>query len=48
MDEGTAILQVSGQTEKLDTFDRMLDQCGVVEIIRSGKMMISRGLELTS
>ena len=48
MDEGTAILQVSGQTEKLDAFDRMLDQYGVVEIIRSGKMIISRGPEITS
>jgi acetolactate synthase-1/3 small subunit len=48
MDEGTAILQVSGQSEKLDAFDRMLDQYGVVEIIRSGKMIISRGPEITS
>jgi acetolactate synthase-1/3 small subunit len=48
MDEETAILQVSGQSEKLDAFDRMLDQYGVVEIIRSGKMIISRGPEPTS
>jgi acetolactate synthase-1/3 small subunit len=48
MDEGTAILQVSGQSEKLDAFDRMLDQYGVVEIIRSGKMIISRGPDITS
>ena len=48
MDEETAILLEAGQTEKLDAFDRMLDQYGVVEIIRSGKMIISRGPGITS
>jgi acetolactate synthase-1/3 small subunit len=48
MDDKTAILQVAGQTEKLDAFDRMLDQYGVIEIIRSGKMIISREPEVTS
>jgi acetolactate synthase-1/3 small subunit len=48
MDEETAILQIAGQTEKIDAFDRMLDQYGVVEIIRSGKMIITRGPESTS
>ena len=48
MDEETTILQIAGQTEKIDAFDRMLDQYGVVEIIRSGKMIITRGPERTS
>lgn len=41
------IVQVSGQTEKLDTFIDLLRPFGVVELVRSGKLLMARGTEAT-
>lgn len=41
------ILQLSGSTEKLDNFIELLRPLGVVELVRSGKLLMARGTERT-
>ncbi len=41
------ILRVYGESEKLDTFIGLLRPFGVVELVRSGKIVMTRGLEAT-
>jgi acetolactate synthase-1/3 small subunit len=41
------ILRVYGDTEKLDSFISLLRPCGVVEMVRSGKILMARGPETT-
>lgn len=43
MTENAVILQVSGETTKLDAADRVFNKYGVMENIRSGKILITRG-----
>ncbi len=49
VDYGTdsLILRVYGESEKLDTFVNLLRPLGVVELVRSGKVLMTRGLETT-
>ncbi len=41
------VIQVTGSTEKLDAFVEMLDQFGIIELIRTGKILMARDKGLT-
>jgi acetolactate synthase-1/3 small subunit len=41
------ILRCSGETEKLDAFIALLKPFGMIELVRSGKILMARGLEET-
>lgn len=41
------ILRVYGESEKLDSFISLLRPFGVVELVRSGKILMTRGLDET-
>lgn len=43
LSETTLMLQVTGGTEKLDAAESMLDGYGIVEMVRTGKVIMSRG-----
>ncbi len=43
----SVILRVAGETEKLDVFIGLLKPFGIVELVRSGKILMARGLEET-
>lgn len=45
--EESLILQVSGSTEKLDAMAALLDKYGIVEQVRTGKVLMARGLAET-
>jgi acetolactate synthase I/III small subunit len=45
--DGTLMLQVTGSTEKLDAMEMMLDKYGIVELVRTGKVIMARGEEGT-
>ena len=49
MDYGSesVILRVYGDTEKLDSFISLLRPFGVVELVRSGKILMARGPDRT-
>ena len=37
------VIQVTGSTEKLDAFVEMLDPYGIIELVRTGKILMIRG-----
>ena len=41
------MLRVFGSTEKLDAFIELLRPFGLIELVRSGKILMARGLEAT-
>ncbi len=41
------IFEISGQSEKLDAFQKVLVPFGILEVVRSGKLLMARGLEST-
>ncbi len=41
------ILRCSGETEKLDAFIGLLKPFGIIELVRSGKILMARGLDET-
>jgi acetolactate synthase-1/3 small subunit len=41
------ILSVAGPTEKLDNFIELLRPFGAVDLVRSGKLLMARGLDVT-
>src|SRR5690606_56148 len=43
LSETTLMLQVTGSTEKLDAMELMLDKYGLMEVIRTGKIIMARG-----
>ena len=49
VDYGTdsLILQVYGSSEKIDTFVDLLRPFGITELVRSGKMLMARGRQIT-
>jgi acetolactate synthase I/III small subunit len=49
VDYGTdsMILRCSGETEKLDAFVGLLKPLGIIELVRSGKILMARGLDET-
>jgi acetolactate synthase-1/3 small subunit len=45
-DESVTI-EVTGDSEKLDAVENMVNKFGILEMVRSGKLIIARGKELT-
>jgi acetolactate synthase-1/3 small subunit len=41
------ILRVEGESDKLDAFLALLKGCKIVELVRSGKILMARGLSTT-
>lgn len=46
--ESTVVVEVTGSSEKLDAFEKLAEGYGLVEMVRSGKLVIARGPERTS
>jgi acetolactate synthase-1/3 small subunit len=45
--EETVVFQITGASEKLDAFQKMMEKYGVIESVRSGKLFMMRGKEET-
>ncbi len=43
----TLILETTGSSEKLDAMEKVLSSIGIIEMVRSGKVIMARGLEQT-
>ena len=41
------IIETTGSSNKIDALERMLSSVGLLEMVRSGKLMMARGLEPT-
>jgi len=46
--DSTVTLEVTGKTEKLDAVHRVFNKYGVLEMVRTGKVLIARGEEQTA
>ncbi len=46
--ENTITLQIAGESQKIDSIHTVFSKYGVVEMVRSGKMIIARGADRTS
>lgn len=46
--ETTAVVEITGSSEKLDAFEKLAETYGLVEMVRSGKLVIVRGPERTT
>lgn len=44
---GTVIIEVTGDTEKIDAFVRLMGEYGIEEMVRTGKVLLARGLQPT-
>ena len=40
-------VEITGNSEKIDAFERLMTSYGIVEMVRSGKLVIARGRERT-
>jgi acetolactate synthase-1/3 small subunit len=47
LSENAVTLQVTGTNEKIDALHRMVGKYGVLELVRTGKVLITRGEEVT-
>jgi acetolactate synthase-1/3 small subunit len=45
--ESALTVQVTGNTEKVDALHRLLGRYGVIEMVRTGKVIVARGEEVT-
>ena len=45
--ERALTVQVTGDSEKVDALHRMLGRYGVIEMVRTGKVIVARGEEVT-
>lgn len=45
--DDTLIVQISGATDKIDAFVEMMKPYGVIELVRTGKVVMARGQEDT-
>jgi acetolactate synthase-1/3 small subunit len=45
--ETTVTVEVTGNSEKIDAFEGLLNNYGLIEMVRSGKLVIARGRERT-
>ena len=45
--EGTLVVEKSGTTEQLDSFEVLLKKYGIIEMVRSGKLVMAKGQEAT-
>jgi acetolactate synthase-1/3 small subunit len=43
----TVLLEATGNSDKLDALELMLEKHGIVEIVRSGKLVMARGASAT-
>lgn len=43
LSENTVMIQVTGDTDKLDAMEMMLDKYGILEMVRTGKVIMARG-----
>ncbi|MDP6449819.1 MAG: acetolactate synthase small subunit [Lentisphaeria bacterium] len=43
----TVLLEATGNSDKLDALELMLEKYGIVEIVRSGKLVMARGASAT-
>lgn len=43
----TLTVEVTGNSEKLDAFENLISAFGILEMVRSGKLVIARGSNLT-
>jgi acetolactate synthase-1/3 small subunit len=43
----TIIIEQAGITEKLDEFEALVKKYGIIEMVRSGKLVMARGKEVT-
>ncbi len=47
MSQDSIIIQATGSTEKLDAMMVVLEEYGIIEIVRTGKIVMARGKETT-
>lgn len=47
LDDRTITLQITGKTEKIDAIHKVMEKYGVLEIVRSGKILMARGEDST-
>ena len=47
LSETALVVQVTGRTEKVDALHRLLDRYGVVDVVRTGKVLMARGEDVT-
>ncbi len=45
--DSTLTLEITGNSEKIDAFESLMNNYGIVEMVRSGKLVIARGAERT-
>ncbi len=45
--EESLIIEATGSTEKLDALEKILNPLGIIEMVRSGKVIMARGLKAT-
>jgi len=48
LSENTITLLIAGESQKIDSIHTVFSKYGVIEMVRSGKMIIARGAERTS
>lgn len=48
LSEDTITLQIAGESQKIDSIQTVFDKYGVIEMVRSGKIIIARGIHSTS
>ena len=41
------IVEQTGTTEELDEYEQLLKKCGIIEMVRSGKLVMAKGKEAT-
>jgi len=46
--DATISVEVTGDSEKLDAFENLMNSYGLVEMVRSGKLVMARGPQRTS
>ena len=46
--DSTVSVEITGNSEKLDAFERLVENYGLVEMVRSGKLVMARGSERTT
>jgi len=47
LSEKTVILEVAGKTEKIDAVNKIFEPYGIIETMRTGKVLMARGEEYT-
>jgi len=45
--EGAVIIEQAGTTEELDEFEALIKKYGIIEMVRSGKLVMAKGKEST-